>query len=352
MKALTCEMCGSTNLIKEGGVFICQSCGTKYSVEEAKKMMVEGTVDVKGIVSIDTSKEFDNLLILARRAKEADNVTLAIKYFNEIALKDPHNWEAFFYCVFYEAKNCNKGEVLNNSISIIKAYPGTLSLIKDYVTESQQEEAVSMIVNDIFDYSNILVSNATNTYFERCYDLSEDIAFAAISLCDKLGDNIKKCFEDRFINISVRCWKMAMTLYSSYMTIGQNAKLQSLLSQSLEVRGANGEAINNKILAVSPNYNPKVVFNKKSRGCYVATAVYGSYDCPEVWTLRRFRDFTLDETWYGRLFIKLYYATSPTFVKYYGNAKIFKNYGKKLLDKWVAKLNSKGYESTPYDDKY
>ena len=46
MKQLTCEMCGSTDLMKQDGVFVCQSCGTKYSVEEAKKMMVEGTVDV------------------------------------------------------------------------------------------------------------------------------------------------------------------------------------------------------------------------------------------------------------------------------------------------------------------
>ena len=28
----------------------------------------------------------------------------------------------------------------------------------------------------------------------------------------------------------------------------------------------------------------------KTGGCYVATAVYGSYDCPQVWTLRRYRD--------------------------------------------------------------
>ena len=28
----------------------------------------------------------------------------------------------------------------------------------------------------------------------------------------------------------------------------------------------------------------------KKGGCYVATAVYGSYDCPQVWTLRRVRD--------------------------------------------------------------
>lgn len=27
-------------------------------------------------------------------------------------------------------------------------------------------------------------------------------------------------------------------------------------------------------------------YNHNSGGCYVATCVYGSYDCPEVWTLR------------------------------------------------------------------
>ena len=38
MQKLTCEMCGSSDLIKQDGVFVCQSCGCKYSVEEAKKM--------------------------------------------------------------------------------------------------------------------------------------------------------------------------------------------------------------------------------------------------------------------------------------------------------------------------
>ena len=84
MKALTCEMCGSTNLIKQDGVFVCQSCGTKYSVEEAKKMMVEGTVSVEGTVKLDTSKETENLLILARRAKEADNGEQAAKYYEQL----------------------------------------------------------------------------------------------------------------------------------------------------------------------------------------------------------------------------------------------------------------------------
>lgn len=90
---------------------------------------------------------------------------------------------------------------------------------------------------------------------------------------------------------------------------------------------------------------------EKGTGCYIATAVYGSYDCPEVWTLRRFRDNFLSNTLYGRLFIKLYYAISPTIVRIFGKTKWFKNMWKSKLDKMVMKLQAKGYESIPYQDK-
>ncbi|MBR5515265.1 MAG: hypothetical protein IKU52_03575 [Clostridia bacterium] len=87
-----------------------------------------------------------------------------------------------------------------------------------------------------------------------------------------------------------------------------------------------------------------------SGGCYVATAVYGSYDCPEVWTLRRFRDSTLAKTIMGRVFIHTYYAISPTIVKLFGENKWFKAMWRKPLDKMVAKLNANGTENTPYND--
>ena len=87
-------------------------------------------------------------------------------------------------------------------------------------------------------------------------------------------------------------------------------------------------------------------------GCYVATAVYGSYDCPEVWTLRRYRDDTLAQTWYGRAFIRTYYAVSPTLVKWFGHTKWFKKMWHGKLDRMVAKLQANGVESTPYKDKH
>lgn len=88
----------------------------------------------------------------------------------------------------------------------------------------------------------------------------------------------------------------------------------------------------------------------KSKGCYVATAVYGSYDCPQVWVLRRFRDNFLDKHWMGRRFIDAYYAISPKAVALFGKHKWFNNFFKKRLDKLVACLQSRGYEETPYDD--
>jgi DNA-binding beta-propeller fold protein YncE len=55
MKKLSCEMCGSIDLIKQDGVFVCQSCGAKYSVEEAKKMMVECSAEAS-----DNPAKIDN----------------------------------------------------------------------------------------------------------------------------------------------------------------------------------------------------------------------------------------------------------------------------------------------------
>lgn len=85
-------------------------------------------------------------------------------------------------------------------------------------------------------------------------------------------------------------------------------------------------------------------------GCYIATAVYGSYDCPQVWTLRRYRDQGLAATPWGRAFIRTYYATSPLLVCWFGNTAWFNRLLRPKLDAMVRKLQRKGYASTPYSD--
>ncbi len=90
MKQLKCEMCGSTDIVKQDGMFVCQVCGTKYSVEEAKKMMIEGAVHV------DSSHLVENYLSMAKNALEAGNNAEADNYCNKIIEVDPSSYEAWF----------------------------------------------------------------------------------------------------------------------------------------------------------------------------------------------------------------------------------------------------------------
>ena len=85
-----------------------------------------------------------------------------------------------------------------------------------------------------------------------------------------------------------------------------------------------------------------------SDGCYIATAVYGSYDCPEVWTLRRFRDEVLRASVLGRLFIRGYYAVSPGLARHLGSKQLFQKPVKMALDSFVSHLKKAGFRDTPY----
>lgn len=95
MKRLTCEMCGSTDLVKQDGVFVCQSCGCKYSVEEARKMMIEGTVEITGTVQIDNSAMINNYLKLAENACNGKNGQTAYEYTSKVLEMEPENYKAW-----------------------------------------------------------------------------------------------------------------------------------------------------------------------------------------------------------------------------------------------------------------
>jgi len=85
-------------------------------------------------------------------------------------------------------------------------------------------------------------------------------------------------------------------------------------------------------------------------GCYVATCIYGSYDCPQVRTLRRYRDSRLSKSWLGRRFVQVYYTVSPTVVALFGGRKWFNGLCKPIIDAIVRKLQNSGVGSGTYSD--
>lgn len=167
MKRLTCEMCGSTDLMKQDGVFVCQSCGCKYSVEEAKKMLVEGTVDVSGSkVKVDDSEELEKLYQVARRAKESNNSENAAKYYDMILMKDPNSWEANFYTVYYKSMNCKIGEIRSAIENVENCIEDTFNLIKQHVEEPEQRIKA---VDEVLKRTDILADLMESSY-KRHFD--------------------------------------------------------------------------------------------------------------------------------------------------------------------------------------
>ncbi len=346
MNALVCEMCGSQDLVKQNGLYVCQHCGTKYTVEEAKKLMIEGTVDIKGTVKVDNSKDIENLYQVARRAKKDNNAVSGEKYYDMIMVKDPTSWEASFYVVYFRAYQSKIADIQSASISISNCINTVLGLIKDNVEErNDQINSVKEVAEKCTTIANMLYDSAVHHYNGIDYSIRErynqellDRCCAARDIMYKLGDTIDTIFNDyKELNfVAVDAWKNGIIKHTANFRLFRNksANKSIILGYASKIKKYDSGY-------VTPTVN----------GCYVATCVYGSYDCPEVWTLRRYRDFSLAKTWHGRAFIRTYYAISPTLVKWFGNTKWFKKMWRGKLDRMVKKLQDKGYESTRYYDR-
>ncbi len=351
MKQLTCEMCGGTDLVKQDGMFVCQACGCKYSAEEAKRMIVEGSVNVSGsTVKVDTSGELANLYQIARRARDDNNSENAAKYYDMILVKDPTSWEAAFYVVYFKAMGCKIAEIRSAGISVANCVDSVLKLIKNNVNgRGEQIKAVEEVTSRCTSISTLLYNAARDHYNGIDVTIAHDFKQQMLNNCSAamqimyiLGDNIDLLFGDyeELHKSAAMAWQVGIIMHSQLMVyLAQKEVNKNYILQYVE-----------KVRKYIRDYQAPTL-NTSSSGCYVATAIYGSYDCPQVWTLRRYRDYTLAETWYGRAFIHLYYAVSPTLVKWFGHTAWFKKMWKPKLDKMVETLNQNGVADTPYEDK-
>ena len=198
---MTCEMCGSTDLIKQDGVFVCQTCGCKYSIEEAKKMMVEGTVDVSGsTVKVDNERKIENLRTLADRAKAEGDTETAAKYFEELLKEDPNNWEANFYTIYYAAHNIKIAQIGSAANRVSNIIDTVFGLIKETLaTQEEQNAAKEEVAGAVLNFASYLIPNATNHLgdsLESMHEALENWMVPIGLMCLHLGDSVIKYFED------------------------------------------------------------------------------------------------------------------------------------------------------------
>ena len=135
MKKIVCEMCCSNDVIKDGEFYVCQACGTKYTVESARSLLKDiGTLDIKGKVEIDSSNQVESLTAMANNALSLNNYKDALNYIEKILAIDPQNYNALFL----------KGKAINGIYTLKDKYNAF-----SYALQCVPSEKESALIEDI-----------------------------------------------------------------------------------------------------------------------------------------------------------------------------------------------------------
>ena len=381
-----CTQCGANievDASQEAG--ICKFCGTAFITEKAinnYNTYITNNNNFAGANINVVGGDIANLLELAKNALEITNEKDTLKYCEKALEINVKSAEAWFIKMQGEKIRAMKAPTnIENAKSIEAIFVSGNNSIKYENDEAKSSRTRDVHLFYLESVKAFLSSMKVSIEYDNVETLrnlaniSKGNAMAADQMF-LLGMTTKELFvlklieqisPDEFLenkefqNILIECinlyvefrdrYKDRTLLYSDGPNVQaaetMKAKYDSLVN--LLPKEIRSEVFEWTLVGTDENTSSG---STSSGGCYVATCVYGSYDCPEVWTLRRFRDYTLDETWHGRLFIKCYYAISPTIVKWFGETKWFKSFWKVKLDKMVSSLNNKGIENTSYTDKY
>ena len=349
MEIRKCQMCGGNELVEKDGRLICQFCGTEFSPEAASKASV---------VKIDASDEVKKWYELARRLKDTGDYAAAQKQYEKILEQMPDDWEAYFYSVSLRCLSVTNGELSAAVSRFGNCVTTTCDLIKK--TDMMAEERQSANLHFAVAVVNLCDSfaSAGSSYYESLRRIKGSLEtdkelhtylLKIMHIVFRVGDYLYDTDKQLYAQVIPLVYQNGFGIckYSTWLTVRPNGYMQKIFPADYEEVKAR-EA---KIKEFNPDYSLEQATTTSSAGCYVATCVYGSYDCPQVWTLRRYRDDTLAKTWYGSAFIRLYYAVSPTLVKWFGETTWFKQMWQGKLDSMVQRLNAEGVDDTPYQDK-
>lgn len=305
----------------------------------------------------NSNQNVNKLYANARMFLEYEDYSKAYHYYTQLTDKFPSDWEAYFFEKYCDAILHKEHSLREGALSLTKCMKTVAILINKHLPADQQEKALNKIyvhINKLIDdfiqfveqrYNNNIMDvfveteNKKSKYFADLQEQLTDLEYINDIIYD-FGNAVDDVFGSKFSSIAVQAWKDG----ANFLT----TKIINKTYYAAPYKKIMGEYTQKIKKHESYYIEPK---SSSKTGCYIATSVYGSYDCPEVWTLRRFRDYSLDNNVLGRAFIKGYYAISPTLVEWFGETSLFNSIFRTPLNKFVDYLNHNGYDNTPYSDK-
>lgn len=339
LKPAICPQCKATLSVEsEKEKAICPYCNTEILTDNAiKSFKIAYNITDDDVSSSDIQySSLNDFKIVAGVLKEYTGSCVHVKIPNTVKIID---YNAFNDCYGLESvefpkcvreingfENCKSLETISipSTVEILGGFRFCTNLKKVYIAEGVKEIKSYAFAN-CDSLKEIVIPSSVETIrtsaFSSCKNL-EIVTIKNINTClerwssdDGSDDDypFQYCFNIKQLNAPLD-WKKK---YYNFFYITRD------------------------------EYAPQ---KPQTKGCYIATSVYGSYDCPEVWVLRRYRDSVLSNTFYGRIFIRIYYTISPVLVNYFGNSELFSRFFKIILDKCINRLQNRGFSNAYYND--
>ena len=152
MALISCPECGKK---VSSMALSCPECGCPISAQPAP------------VVQQSIEADIEKLTVLARRARQGSDNSTAKKYYDQILLRDPGNWEAIFYSVYFDAAQCKIMNIASAANAVAGCVSSTLAAIGDLESKEQQDQALNDVMTSAVAIAAMFVNGAVNHYNEH-----------------------------------------------------------------------------------------------------------------------------------------------------------------------------------------
>ena len=340
-----CPNCGASIQLDNGREFgFCSYCGSKVQLQQAVNK-----------IQIDKSGDIQSYIDLSKSSIEAGNGQEAYDYANKALELSTQNTDAWFLKM--------QALDLMASIDDLKCREIVTAGSKSLELDTSEDRKINVYRcylefcrGDLkYCITQLLDTNLIRELYNSYYAINPFTATKEAAAMDSVMLSIvaqaeqmialRLAVPDSEIANNEELMNLAEQIAMQWIEFQKalNTRLNALGTHIDEQTLAKFQEILNRIKQGLPaNKQVDITGEKMSNdggGCYIATAIYGSYDAPEVLVLRHYRDETLSKYYFGRLFISVYYLLSPPIARRLRNATTINKMVRSILDKWVRHLS-------------
>lgn len=205
-------------------IISCPECGKQISDRAISCPDCGCPINAAPAASVQESPKDNiaNLRKLAERAKEDNDSEMAAKYYEQLLLECPDDWEARFYTTYYAAHNIKIAQIGSAAVKVSNIIGPTLQMIKESDDETNKISAYIQVATDVISFSTMLFNNITSNLGSSADIVRKNLdnwAVPTATMLVVLGDELRAKFPGEATDaLALKVYEAAYNYSDSFRT--------------------------------------------------------------------------------------------------------------------------------------